>query len=71
MSGNSVAFIYEDHEGNLWVATDGGLDLFRDTPVVSFSIVEGYPRQISTRLLPCVTVRFGSEMRVRRYSQRG
>ena len=41
MSGNSVAFIYEDHEGNLWVATDGGLDLFRDTPVVSFSIVEG------------------------------
>jgi ligand-binding sensor domain-containing protein len=41
MSGDSVGFIYEDHEGDLWVATDGGLDLFRDTAVVSFSTVEG------------------------------
>ena len=41
LSGNSVGFINEDREGNLWVVTDGGLDLFRDTPVVSFSIVEG------------------------------
>jgi signal transduction histidine kinase/ligand-binding sensor domain-containing protein len=41
LSGDSVGFVYEDREGNLWVATDGGLDLFRDTPVVSFSTVEG------------------------------
>lgn len=41
LSGDSVGSIYEDHEGNLWVVTDGGLDLFRDTPVVSFSIHEG------------------------------
>jgi signal transduction histidine kinase/ligand-binding sensor domain-containing protein len=41
LSGDSVGSIYEDHEGNLWVATDGGLDMFRDTPVVSFSTHEG------------------------------
>jgi signal transduction histidine kinase/ligand-binding sensor domain-containing protein len=41
LSGDSVGSIYEDREGNLWVATDGGLDLFRDTPIVSFSIHEG------------------------------
>jgi signal transduction histidine kinase/ligand-binding sensor domain-containing protein len=41
LSGDSVGSIYEDHEGNLWVATDGGLDMFRDTPVVSFGIREG------------------------------
>src|SRR5262249_9327109 len=41
LSGGSVSFIYEDREGNLWVVTDGGLDLFRDTPVVNFSSSEG------------------------------
>jgi signal transduction histidine kinase/ligand-binding sensor domain-containing protein len=41
LSGDSVGFIYEDHEGNLWVSTDGGVDLFRDTRVVSYSVREG------------------------------
>ncbi len=41
LSGNNIQFIYEDREGNLWVATDRGLDLFRDTPVVTFSTNEG------------------------------
>jgi len=41
LSGNQVASIYEDREGNLWVATDRGVDLFRDTPVVTFSTNEG------------------------------
>jgi ligand-binding sensor domain-containing protein len=41
MSGDSIGNIYEDHEGNVWVTTDGGLDLFRATPVVSFSMQEG------------------------------
>lgn len=41
LSGNSVSFFYEDREGNLWVLTDGGVDMFRDTPVVSFSMHEG------------------------------
>ncbi len=41
LSGSSVGFFYEDREGNLWVSTDGGTDVFRDTPVVSFSMHEG------------------------------
>jgi signal transduction histidine kinase/ligand-binding sensor domain-containing protein len=41
LSGNGVVQIYEDKEGNLWVATDMGLDLFRDTPVINFGTSEG------------------------------
>jgi len=41
LSGSSVSSIYEDREGNLWVTTDGGLDVFRDSPVVTFSTNEG------------------------------
>ena len=41
LSGNSVVLIYEDHEGDLWVVTEGGLDMFRSTPVVTYSIREG------------------------------
>ncbi len=40
-SGNSIGSIYEDREGNLWVVTDRGVDVFRDTPVVTFSGNEG------------------------------
>jgi signal transduction histidine kinase/ligand-binding sensor domain-containing protein len=41
LSGNSVSSIYEDREGNLWVVTNGGVDFFRDTPVLSFSSNQG------------------------------
>ena len=41
LSGNAVRYFYEDREGNLWVTTDGGLDMFRDTPVVSYSMAQG------------------------------
>lgn len=41
LSGRNVTFLYEDHEGNLWVSTDGGLDLFRNTPVITYSMDEG------------------------------
>jgi ligand-binding sensor domain-containing protein len=41
LSGNCVYFVYEDREGNVWVVTDRGIDMFRDTPVVSFSSDEG------------------------------
>jgi PAS domain S-box-containing protein len=36
-----VGDFFEDHEGNLWVLTAGGLDMFRDTPVVNYSMREG------------------------------
>jgi PAS domain S-box-containing protein len=41
LSGNAVRNFYEDRENNLWVITDGGLDMFRDTPVVSYSMAQG------------------------------
>ncbi|HEX3470548.1 MAG TPA: two-component regulator propeller domain-containing protein, partial [Silvibacterium sp.] len=41
LSGKSINFIYEDHEGNIWVVTDGGIDMFRDTAVLSYSEREG------------------------------
>jgi signal transduction histidine kinase/ligand-binding sensor domain-containing protein len=41
LSGNAISFVYEDREGNVWVATDRGIDMFRETPVVSYSTDEG------------------------------
>ena len=41
LTGNEVHSIYEDLEGNLWITTDKGVDLFRDIPIVSFSSTEG------------------------------
>jgi signal transduction histidine kinase/ligand-binding sensor domain-containing protein len=42
LSGDTVAAIFEDKEGNLWVTTDGGVDMFRDLPVLTFSTSEGF-----------------------------
>jgi signal transduction histidine kinase/ligand-binding sensor domain-containing protein len=41
LSGDAVEQFYEDHEGDIWVATDGGLDMFRDTSIVTYSMREG------------------------------
>jgi len=41
LTGDEVRSIYQDREGNLWVTTDKGVDLFRDLPIVSFSSTEG------------------------------
>jgi signal transduction histidine kinase/ligand-binding sensor domain-containing protein len=43
LTGDDVNSIYQDREGNLWVTTDKGVDVFRDTPIVSFSSTEGLP----------------------------
>jgi signal transduction histidine kinase/ligand-binding sensor domain-containing protein len=41
LSGNYISFVYEDREGNVWITTDGGIDMFRDAKVVSYSRREG------------------------------
>lgn len=41
LSSDSVEHTFEDNEGNLWLATAGGVDCFRDIPIVSFSVREG------------------------------
>ena len=41
LSGDSVNGFYEDHEGNIWIATTKGVDKFRDMRVVNISKSEG------------------------------
>jgi ligand-binding sensor domain-containing protein len=41
LSGEDVAAIFEDREGNIWIATEGGLDRFRASSVVSYTAHQG------------------------------
>jgi signal transduction histidine kinase/ligand-binding sensor domain-containing protein len=41
ISGEEVFSIFEDHEGDIWVATNGGLDRFREFAVPTFSVGQG------------------------------
>ena len=41
LSGDAVDAIYEDKEGDLWVTTDRGVDMFRDLPVLTFATTDG------------------------------
>ena len=41
LSGNITSSLFEDREGNVWVATVGGLDRFRELPVTIISTKQG------------------------------
>ena len=41
LSGDIVMSLFEDHEGNIWVATTGGLDRFRELPATTISVKQG------------------------------
>lgn len=41
LSGDTVHRLFEDREGNIWVATDSGLDRFRDFEVTTISKRDG------------------------------
>jgi signal transduction histidine kinase/ligand-binding sensor domain-containing protein len=41
LSGDVVLSVFEDREGNVWVATTGGLDRFRNLPVTTISVKQG------------------------------
>ena len=44
LSGNWAVVIFEDHEGNVWVGTLKGLDRFRYSPIVPFSLPDSVQR---------------------------
>ena len=41
LSGDVILSIFEDREGDIWVATTGGLDRFRELPVSTVSVRQG------------------------------
>jgi signal transduction histidine kinase/ligand-binding sensor domain-containing protein len=41
LSGDAVSTIFEDREGSIWVATLDGLDRFRESAAVSYSVKQG------------------------------
>ena len=41
LSGDIVMSLFEDREGNVWVATTGGLDRFRELPATTISVKQG------------------------------
>ncbi len=43
LTDNSVLSLYEDREGSLWVGTASGLDRFRDTKAVTYTVNDGLP----------------------------
>src|SRR5271165_3769853 len=51
LSGNVVLSVFEDREGNVWVATTGGLDRFRDLPVTTVSAKQGLSSDASQAVL--------------------
>lgn len=51
LSGNSVDMIYEDREGNLWVATTKGIDCFSDRSISSFSTQQGLTADLVNSVL--------------------
>jgi signal transduction histidine kinase/ligand-binding sensor domain-containing protein len=42
LSGNAVATLFQDREGNIWVGTQAGLDRFRELPVAPFTARQGF-----------------------------
>ena len=41
LSGDAINGFFQDREGNLWVLTDAGIDIFRDLSILTFSTREG------------------------------
>jgi signal transduction histidine kinase/ligand-binding sensor domain-containing protein len=62
LSGNTVQSIFEDHDGNIWIATTSGIDRFRNLRVVSVSSQEGLSASAVTSVLAAKdgTVWFGN-----------
>jgi signal transduction histidine kinase/ligand-binding sensor domain-containing protein len=50
LSSNSIEGLFEDREGSIWVATNLGIDRFREYPIPTIGIDQG----LSSRMVVCV-----------------
>ena len=51
LSGDVILSLFEDREGDVWVATTGGLDRFRELPVSKVSVKQGLSSDASQSVL--------------------
>ncbi len=51
LSGDVSCSLFEDREGNVWVATTGGLDRFRELPVTTISVKQGLSSDATNSVL--------------------
>ena len=51
LSGDIVMSLFEDREGNIWVATTGGLDRFRELPATTISVKQGLSSDVVTSVV--------------------
>ncbi|MGO9260544.1 MAG: two-component regulator propeller domain-containing protein [Bryobacteraceae bacterium] len=51
LSGDDVAALFEDREGNIWAATPGGLDRFRDFAAATYSVDQGLSNALVTSVV--------------------
>jgi signal transduction histidine kinase/ligand-binding sensor domain-containing protein len=51
LTGDIIAGIFEDREGNIWVSTSGGFDRFRELPVTNISVKQGLSSDYTSSIL--------------------
>jgi signal transduction histidine kinase/ligand-binding sensor domain-containing protein len=51
LAGDISCSLFEDREGNIWVATTGGLDRFRELPVTTLSATQGFSSDATLSVL--------------------
>jgi PAS domain S-box-containing protein len=51
LSGNIACALFEDREGNIWFASERGLDRFRKLPVATISVQQGLSSDITRSVL--------------------
>jgi len=51
LSGDRIVALFEDREGNIWVATTGGLDRFREFAITTVSVEQGLSQAIVMSVL--------------------
>jgi ligand-binding sensor domain-containing protein/signal transduction histidine kinase len=51
LSGDVILSLFEDREGNVWVASTGGLDRFRELPVTTISVRQGLSSEATHAVL--------------------